>query len=591
MTTSVLTNELIYKSFIIGAKNVIQEKNSLNAINVFPVPDGDTGSNLASMMTSIIEKSVLGETSEETIQSIADAAIVGARGNSGIIFAQYIHGFSKSFKNDVIDTDTFIENASSAADYAYQSISKPVEGTMITVMRTWANALREFKHAASSFLELLNHAFESAKEELARTPEKLAVLKENKVVDAGAKGFVHFIEGFIKAQKGEDVEIHAEVEKINELHVEHLEDSLHRYCTEALLRGQNLNLEQMRSELEKLGDSLVVAGSERTARVHIHTDHPDEVFAYIASMSNISEQKVDDMKRQFEAANHRKYPIAIVTDSIADLPDEMIDNYQIHQFPISLLINDMTYYDKVTIRGERFYKMMDSLKVYPTSSQPNAKSLENFFSFLTTYYKEVIVLTVSKEMSGTYQAFVEAASKFNDQKIHVINTKQNSGAEGLLVLKTAELIQSGKSYEEVIAEVEKLREQTKILVSVKTLKYMVRSGRVSKVTGIAGKIMNLKPVISIDSDGKGIIFDKGLSIKSSNKKIFKHVKEVQDTYGIESYAIVHANAWDRAKDYEEIYTALIGKKPSYVMDISTVVAMSAGIGTVAIAYIRNEDKK
>jgi uncharacterized protein len=122
MTTSVLTNELIYKSFIIGAKNVIQEKNSLNAINVFPVPDGDTGSNLASMMTSIIERSKLGETSEETLQSIADAAIVGARGNSGIIFAQYIHGFSKGIKDDLLDTEIFVENAKNAADYAYQSI-------------------------------------------------------------------------------------------------------------------------------------------------------------------------------------------------------------------------------------------------------------------------------------------------------------------------------------------------------------------------------------------------------------------------------------------------------------------------------------
>ncbi|MDO9628518.1 MAG: DegV family protein [Acholeplasmataceae bacterium] len=591
MTTLVLTNELIYKSFIIGAKNVIQEKNSLNAINVFPVPDGDTGSNLASMMTSILERSVLGKNSEETILSIADAAIVGARGNSGIIFAQYIHGFSKGVKGDSLDTNLFAENAITAADYAYQSISVPVEGTMITVMRTWANALKEFKKSAVNFLDLLNHAFDKAKEELAKTPEKLAVLKENKVVDAGAKGFVHFIEGFSKALKGEDVDIHVETEKINELHVEHLEDSQHRYCTEALLRGTNLDLNLMKNELQKHGDSLVVAGSERTARIHIHTDHPDEVFALLASMSKISDQKVDDMKRQFEAANHKKYKIAVVTDSIADLPEEFIDNYQIHQFPISLLINNTTYYDKITIKSERFYEMMDSLKVYPTSSQPNAKSLENFFSFLTTYYEEIIVLTVSKEMSGTYQAFVEAAAKFNDSKIHVINTKQNSGAEGLLVYKTAQMIEQGKSYEDVISEVEKLREQTKILVSVKTLKYMVRSGRVSKVTGIAGKIMNLKPVISIDSDGKGIIFVKGLSIKSSNKKIYNHVKEVVETYGIEDYAIVHANAPKRVKEYEDLYTQLIGKKPLYVMDISTVVAMNAGIGTVAIAYIRNGDKK
>jgi len=238
-----LTNELLFKSFMIGAQNVILEKNQLNSINVFPVPDGDTGSNLASMMSSILERSKLGKTSEETVQSIADAAIVGARGNSGIIFAQYIIGFSQGIQTDTVDTDTFIQSAEQAASFAYQSISKPVEGTMITVMRTWAVAMKQFKHATSSFIELLGKAFESAKEELARTPEKLAVLKENKVVDAGAKGFVHFIEGFIKALKGEEIDLSVhQNEVVSELHVDHLEDSQYRYCTEATSKEVNTSI-------------------------------------------------------------------------------------------------------------------------------------------------------------------------------------------------------------------------------------------------------------------------------------------------------------------------------------------------------------
>jgi uncharacterized protein len=589
-TTFHLSNELLFKSFMIGAQNVILEKNQLNAINVFPVPDGDTGSNLASMMSSILERSKLGTTSEETIQSIADAAIVGARGNSGIIFAQYIIGFSSGIKANDIDAETFIESVERAANYAYKSISKPVEGTMITVMRTWAFAMKEFKQAASNFIELLGKAFEAAKEELARTPEKLAVLKDNKVVDAGAKGFVHFIEGFVKALKGEDIDLSVhQGEVISELHVDHLEDSQFRYCTEALIRGHHFNLDNLRNHLESYGDSLVVAGSDQTVRVHIHTDRPDNVFAYLSSIAKISEQKVDDMKRQFEAANHRKYPIALVTDSIADLPEAMVDQYQIHMFPINLIINDTTYYDKVTIQSSRFYDMMDSLKVYPTSAQPNPKSLENFFSFLTTYYQQVLVLTVSEKMSGTYQAFREAAQKFKDvSDIRVINSKQNSGAEGLLVMKAAELIASGTSLDDLEKKVESLTSKAKILVSVKTLKYMVRSGRVSKVTGIIGKIMNLKPIISIDEHGQGIIFEKSLSIKSSNAKIEKHIRGIVEQYGIESFAIVHANAPERAKQYTEIYQGIIGKEPAYVMDISTIVAMNAGIGTVAIAYIRGE---
>lgn len=587
-TTFHLSNELLFKSFMIGAQNVILEKNQLNAINVFPVPDGDTGSNLASMMSSILERSKLGHSSEETVQSIADAAIVGARGNSGIIFAQYIIGFSSGIKQDMIDIETFIESVERAANYAYQSISKPVEGTMITVMRTWAVAMKQFKHATSNFIELMGKAFEAAKEELARTPEKLAVLKENKVVDAGAKGFVHFIEGFIKALKGEEIDltIHQH-DAISELHVEHLEDSQFRYCTEALIRGQHLDLNQLRSKLESFGDSLVVAGSDQTIRVHIHTDRPDNVFAYLSESGKISEQKVDDMKRQFEAANHRKYPIALVTDSIADLPESMVDQYQIHMFPINLIINDTNYYDKVTIQSSRFYEMMDTLKVYPTSAQPNPKSLENFFSFLTTYYQQIVVLTVSERMSGTYQAFKEAAQKFSAvADIRVINSKQNSGAEGLLVMKAAELIDAGLSIDEIENTIVDLTGKSKILVSVKTLKYMVRSGRVSKVTGIIGKIMNLKPIISIDENGQGIIFEKSLSIKSSNQKIEKHIREIVEQHGIDSFAIVHANAPERAKQYAEQYQKIIGKEPAYVMDISTIVAMNAGIGTVAIAYIR-----
>jgi hypothetical protein len=589
-STFLLSNELLFKSFMIGAQNVILEKNQLNAINVFPVPDGDTGSNLASMMKSILERSKLGKTSEETVQSIADAAIVGARGNSGIIFAQYIIGFSHGIQNDQIDTDTFIESAEQAAHYAYQSISKPVEGTMITVMRTWAVAMKQFKHATTNFIELMNNAFEAAKEELAKTPEKLAVLKQNKVVDAGAKGFVHFIEGFIKALKGEDIDLSVhQNEVVSELHVDHLEDSQYRYCTEALLRGKHFNLESLRAKLETFGDSLVVAGSDQTVRVHIHTDCPDQVFAYLSETGRISEQKVDDMKRQFEAANHRKYPIALVTDSIADLPESMVDQYQIHMFPINLIINETTYYDKVTIQSSRFYEMMDSLEVYPTSAQPNPKSLENFFSFLTTYYQKVIVLTVSEKMSGTFQAFKEAALKFKDvADIRVINSKQNSGAEGLLVLKAAQLIESGASLDDIEQTIESLTGKSKILVSVKTLKYMVRSGRVSKVTGIIGKIMNLKPIISIDETGQGIIFEKSLSLKSSNRKIEQHIREVVREHGIENFAIVHANAPDRAKQYAELYQEIIGKAPDYVMDISTIVAMNAGIGTVAIAYIRGE---
>ena len=589
MQTQHLSNDLLYQSFLLGAESVIREKNTLNAINVFPVPDNDTGTNLASMMRSILTHAKQGNTSKETMESIADAAIIGARGNSGIIFAEYIHGFASDIPQDEVGVDSFISVAHNAAKKAYHAISKPVEGTIITLMRTWAGALERLKGVSTNFIDLLAKAYDVVLQELERTPEMLPVLKENNVVDAGAKGFVHFLEGFARALRGETLSEDLRIEQEKPvIHVEHLEESQTRYCTEALLRGKNLAVEDIRHMLESLGDSVVVAGSDRMLRVHIHTDRPDEVFAGLEPYGQILEQKVDDMRRQFEVANQRKYDIALVTDSIADLPKSLIDQYQIHMVPIGLTINDVNYFDKLTIESSRFYGMMDSLKVYPTSSLPNEKALEDFFSFLTGHYQQIVVLTVSSQMSGTNQVFQKVAAKFPDTDIKVIDSRQNSGAQGLLVMTAAKLIEEGLPIDEIADRLDDLRQKTRILVSVQTLKYMVRSGRLSKVSGLMGKVLNLKPVVSIDDEGKGIIFAKALSIKKSNRLIETHMREMADKHGIETYAIVHANADKRAAQYAQTYEKLLGMKPAYIMDISTIVAMNAGIGTVAIAYIRKD---
>lgn len=589
-TTTTLNNKYLYNSFMIGANNVISQKNNLNKINVFPVADGDTGTNLASLMNSIIEKSSLKETSAETMLTIADAAIEGARGNSGIIFASYINGFYDSLKDEELTVDQYIEVVTYAANQAYHSINNPVEGTIITLMRAWSNALISLKDASHNILDLFSRAYDLLEIELKKTTEMLAILKKNKVVDSGAKGFVHFIEGFIRSLKGEDVELKFyDIPEITDpLHINHLDESQFRYCTEALIGNHDLDTDELKTHLSTLGDSLVVAGSKRRLRIHVHTNAPDQVFTYLAAHGQVIEQKVDDMVRQFEMVNHQKYKIALVTDSIADLPQNDIDLYQIHQYPLGLMINGATYYDKLTIQSKIFYQMMDDLKVYPSSSQPNPKSLHNFFSQLTTYYDKIIVLSVSGKMSGTYQAFVDSTSKFPDKQITVIDTLQNSGAQGLLVLKAAQAIDQGMNYSDVVDYINEIKKETRILVSVKTLKYMVKNGRVSKVTGLLGKLLNLKPVVSIDEQGEGIIFTKGFSVKMSNKKIYKHIQKILETQEIEDYAIVHANAEDRAQSYEEIYTKLIGIKPVYTMDISSIVAMSAGIGTVAIAYVKGK---
>ncbi|MBS4201137.1 DegV family EDD domain-containing protein [Bacillus sp. FJAT-49732] len=587
-----IDSEKIYYTFRSGASAVIQHKRELNNINVFPVPDGDTGTNLAFTMNAILSEAKVGNSAKETMYSIAEAALTGARGNSGIIFAQFMNGIYMALEEQKdISIVAFSSAAKKAISYAYQAVTNPIEGTMLSVMKAWTESLYTLKDQAADFAQLFHASLQVAFEALMNTPNQLKVLKEASVVDSGAKGFIHFLEGatqYLTTLEMNEVAISAsEADYRPAVHqLDHI-DLTYRYCTEALLEGDGLDLEKIKHSLLDLGDSLIVAGSATKAKVHLHTNSPSLLFDRLRGYGKIISQKADDMVRQYETVHTRKHKIALVTDSIADLPQSIMDYHQIHMLPLNLIIDDSSYLDKTTISPSYLYQFMDDGENYPTSSQPTRKAAKSFLQFLEAHYESIIVITVSQQMSGTYDTFMKAARAIglDKNKIAIIDSKLNSVAQGLVVLKAAEEIDSGKHFEEVIELVEQTVQNTKIFVSVNTLKYMVRSGRVKKLQGFAAKLFNLKPVVSIDDHGEGMVIGKALSVKGNTKKIQSLVSEMMKTKTIVNYAIVHADAEDRAQQYEGIFTALIGRKPKYTTEISSIVAMNAGIGCVAIAII------
>lgn len=591
MSIKQLDNEHLYYSMLAGASEVIAAKDSLNAINVFPVPDGDTGSNLAALMTTILAEAKIAPTPAETSKIVAQVALRGARGNSGIIFAQYLAGFSMGLNGDLaISMAQFSTLVKQAAQSARSAIAEPVEGTIITVMREWAEAIESLHSTSEDFLDLLNRAYEQAKTALKNTTGRLKELKNANVVDAGAKGFVHFIEGFARFLK--TGVFHRPILQAEEIFVQedHLEapESL-RYCTEALVSGKILQLDALRKDLKGYGDSIILAGNNNMVRLHLHTDRPADVFVSLRKHGDVIQQKVDDMKKQYEAAHQRKYPYAILTDSVADLPPEFVEEHQVYVIPMQILFANNTFYDKLTIDSERFYQWMDQTDHYPSSAMPAPATVENMISFLLTHYEGIVAITVSQAMSGTYNVFEKAINKIQNitpKPVYLVNSKQNSGAQGLVVMKAAEALANGANLEEVRNIAQQAADNAKILVSVPTLRYMVRSGRVSKVTGFIGKIMNLKPVISIDSEGQGIIFEKAFTIRGNTKKIFKEVERISSQNGIEHYAILHANNSKRAGEYAARAKSILGFEPLFLSDISSVVALNAGIGSVAIAVLQ-----
>lgn len=595
MSIQYLDSEKLYYSFLSGAQEVIRNKRILNEINVFPVSDGDTGSNLAHTMHSILQEAKIQATVKETMNSIADAALTGARGNSGIIMAQYINGIFMSLpKEDSITMSGFSEMVNGAVPHAYHAIANPVEGTIITVIKDWAAAIHRYKDHAKDFHDLLSASVADAVTSLKHTPEKLKVLEEAKVVDSGAKGFVYFLEGFASFLSTglfkSDQNLIQETIDFTEYPGHDHEEILERYCTEALISGENLDLDALRTELGPLGTSLIVAGNPHKVKIHIHTNTPVEFFQLLKKKGTILQQKADDMIRQNEAAYRRKYSIALVTDSIADLPMEYLDQEQIHMLPLNLVFEETTYLDKVTMTPEVFYPLLDAAQEYPKSAQPNPKVVDNFLGSIASHYDEILVITVAKVQSGTHNVFEKAAQKFakEGKKIYVVDSRQNSAAEGLLVMKASELIREGRTFEEIVETIESLRSETKILVSVNTLKYMVRSGRLGKVSGIAGKILNLKPVVSLDAEGKGSIAAKAFSEKANTQKILEIMKQDHQKSAITRYSIVHANDENRALALKKQVSDYLGFEPVYMMNISTIVGMSAGVGSVALSYMREK---
>lgn len=584
--------ELLF-AFQQGAAQLINQKQLLNQINVFPVSDGDTGSNLASLMQTILE-----ETAEEShsvlevFEKVADASLLGARGNSGIIFAQYFNGIYNHMlqleeKNSV---QSFVESVRSAIGEAYRAIERPVEGTIITVIRSWAEALDDNEQLLTLELRLPN-ALIKARQALENTTNQLKVLKKNRVVDAGAKGFYLFIEGFTEAFVTKKPSIHLMKEPTNTLMIERsgqehsqTTEPAYRYCTEILLDQVSLTKEELQQKLKPFGDSLIVAINRGKARIHIHSNKPAEVLSYLSSVGAPIQQKADDMLLQYQVNKHRKAPIALVTDSIADIPAEYLLDNQIHVLPMTILMGDTSYIDKITLQTKQFFDLDKHTNGRATSSQPTLKTVENLFSFLETRYEAILVISVAGKLSGTYHTVKEAAKRNRSIPIEVIDSRQNSAAQGLLVMNANEWIQAGVSFEEIINRVTKKREQVKILVSVDDLDPMIHSGRIPQAVGKIAKQVNLKPIISLDDFGEGKLSNFAFSRTGNEKKIFREIRRVHEEYKIKRYVIIHANNEAKAKLWGRKLREQIALPPSYIADSSTVIAMSAGEGSVAIAY-------
>jgi len=591
--TPFINGKFLYYAFIAGGNQILQNQIELNRINIFPVNDRDTGTNLASTIRSVIDNIKPHKSYKATVNNIAEAALNGARGNSGIIFAQFLYGLSCETKNKpVITLNEFAESVKKSIPYIYEAIANPVEGTMLTVIKDWSEFLNSKKEAIQDFKNVIIDSFKVLEKSLAETTLKLKVLNKSGFVDAGAKGFVLFIKGIIDFIKNRNIRKLAveSQESISLIHSEELTDQeiTNRFCAEAIIKNVKLSKSELKKILSKSGDSIVVAGSESICRIHVHTNHPAELFHQLKDIGTITYQKVDDMIRQQEIFTRRKWRIALVTDSTCDLSQELIDFYQINVVPINLNFGDNHYLDKVTIQPDQFYKLLENHTEFPKTSQINEQAFTNIYSHLASHYEAIIAIHLTSQFSGTYANSKKAGERISkefDKPVYVIDSKNLSGALGLIVLKAAQNIEAGEPVESIIKTIEEDVIQTKIFVSVRNLKYMIKGGRVSKPKGLIASLLGINPVISMDENGKSILFGKTFSQQASLNKIYKHIKEISVGKTVWNYILLHAHNPERVQEAGDKMLEITGKKAVSVVDISPVIGMHAGNGAISIAIL------
>lgn len=593
---STLSGKELYWSILSGGKKLIEHQEEINKINVFPVPDADTGSNMAATATSVIYHAKENGTIKEVAESIGDAALDGARGNSGVIFAQFLYGIGQEMHDIAcITTKHFAQIVKKASQYVYDSVPTPQEGTILTVIREWADYIHEKCTHIDDFTDLFNKAEIIAKQALERTTQQLEAMRLAKVVDAGAKGFVLFLEGMKetltrRAFSREDhdmehllsIETDLPIAEAEEL----TEESLHyRFCTETCIIGENIDKNAVLEILNQDSDSIVTAGSSSKLRLHFHTNNPGEMFSKLRQFGNFSFQKIEDMRQQYNVAHHRKHSIALVIDSGVALDGELIEHNQIHVVPCTIELPEGIYHDNRSLDLYQYAKRVQETGHKGRSSQPSPKAFADMYSYLSNYYDSIIVLSMSQAVSGTYNSAVQGIKLAKLKKqipIDIVDSKHLSASAGAIACLISEDINKGLSHAEVLKNAQNYIQNTHAYINFRSIDHLVESGRIGSVAGNFIKWIGLRPIIGM-KDGKANITGAAFSFHKALQKSLKNIKTQANNRKVKGFVVSHTVIDNfNLNEYVKKISKILGCKPWSVNPASPVIAPNVGFGAIAV---------
>lgn len=580
-----------------GIARLIGERGHLDRINVFPVPDGDTGTNLALTFTAVGERLQATHTRHagELLAAAADAALDGARGNSGAIFAQYLQGLAECLAgHERVRPDELALALAAAERHARSAIQNPEEGTVLTVMREIAAAVTPGRLPADAdFPTLLTVLLEQARAAVVTTRRTLASMRDAGVEDAGARGLLVLLEGMADAlQPGmapaTTITDDDDPSARRAADLSHAGPPEHRYCTECLVTGADIDRDGLRTDLARIGSSVVVVGSATKARLHVHVNDPAEAFAIARRRGLVSAEKADDMIRQERSLKPDGRRVAIVADSGADLPAALWDRYGLQMVPLRIHFGHESHLDKVGMTATRFWQELGQNGVHPKTSQPPPGDYRRAYELLSSHFGHVVALSLSGALSGTWQAAVSAASRMSKPgQLTVVDSRNVTVGMGLVLLCAAEHAQAGQSKDEVLAAIEHAASRTRTYGAIPDLSFIVRGGRIPRGWRWLARALPLGFLLS--STARGGVKVRGILTRRTDRvsAIVRLVSQDRMLHGAGlplRLAIAHADAPEAAEALRRACEAAFDDVESIlVTDLGPAYGVHAGPGALALA--------
>lgn len=591
------------RTLVAACDHAQRQRGELNRINVFPVPDGDTGTNLALTVRAIADHlrgnadpSVAG-----VAEAAAEAAVLGARGNCGMMLSHFLLGFSQGLsERPRVDAGQFSAALRSGVDNLYRALERPVEGTILTVMRETAEEAEAADEA--DFEPLLGRLVDRARDALARTPELLPVLRAAGVVDAGAKGFVSLLEGALLLVHGNPiVALPAPVPDVEAAAARTEMTERFRFCTEGMVRAPGLpTQEAVRGRLRDRGDSLIVIRSGQVLKVHVHTDDPEAVFAYLRSLGELVTHKAEDMRAQHAVVERAarstsgahvqlaRRPVTVVTDSAADLPEEVVRAHGIQVTPCLLIEGDRELRDGIDITAVEFHdRLIAAHGRLPTTSQPAPADFLESYARAAEDGEALVGVILGSALSGTFGSAQAAAGRFHGAPVHLMDSRGASLLEGLLALKAAELAELAMAPAAIVRELERIRAQSGVLFTVDVFDRLLASGRVGRGRAWLGTVLSVKPILELSGEGRVQPVGKAIGRKRVLPAVMDALAaRIAPNARRLRFGVLHVAAPHVVEEVAEALRARWGREVEVLSGPATpVIATHIGPGAWGVAFL------